>query len=84
MSKKDAGNVVERSNRTQNGYYLYEDGISYWGINFLRFGNAGVKITEELHKKPVDEKLKWYKEDAENKAKIEAETQKAESAKKKV
>ena len=83
MSKKDAGNAVEGSKDSKSDYYLYEDGISYWGMNILRFGSAGVKITDELHKKPVDEKLKWYKEDAEKKAQEAVETQKAEAAKKK-
>ena len=64
-----------------SGFYLYEDGVSYWGMNLLRFNKSGVLITEELHKEPTDKKLAWYKEDAEKKVKAEQEAEVARKAK---
>ena len=78
MSKKTAEDVVVDKD-SKSGFYLYDDGASYWGINVLRFGKAGVEIAEELHKKTVDEKLSWLKEYLEKKAE---EEKKAAEAKK--
>ena len=64
-----------------NGFYLYEDGVSYWGMNILRLFKAGVLITEELHKKPVADKIAWYNEDAAKKEKAYQEAEVARKAK---
>ena len=61
----------------------YADGVSNWGMNLMRFGEFGVVITEELHKKKVEEKVQWYKEDAEKKAAAIVEAKKIEAAKNK-
>jgi hypothetical protein len=32
------------------GYWLYEDGRSFWGINVVRFGKFGIPISFDLHR----------------------------------
>jgi hypothetical protein len=80
MSKKIASDD-KVSNFPKSGYFLYEDGMSFWGLNTLRFSNYGVEITDELHKKPVDEKITWYKEDAAKRDKANKEAEAAKKAK---
>ena len=80
MSKKIA-NDDKVSNFPKSGYFLYADGMSFWGLNILRLGNYGVEITDELHKKPVDEKIAWFKDDAEKRDKADKEAEAAKKAK---
>jgi hypothetical protein len=46
------------------GYFLYENGVSRWGINLYRNGKVGVEITKEQHRLSQDEKVKLYVEPA--------------------
>jgi len=73
--------------KTRNGYFLYEDGVSYWGTNMYRFGNVGIEVTEDQHKKLTkEEKLILYKEESEKRDKASkeaAEAKKTEEHKKK-
>lgn len=70
------GSTQKAAQGSGHGYWLYDDGYSYWGINIIRFGQVGVQISEELHKKPVEEKLKWYMDDADKKAVVALESAK--------
>jgi hypothetical protein len=55
---------------TPSGYWLYEDGRSFWGVNVVRFGKFGIKISEALHKSEDVEARKAHY--AEESAKLEA------------
>lgn len=83
MAKSIKGMVASavETEQSDSGFYLYDDGASFWGINLIRFGNAGVKITEELHKKTADEKLAWLKEYLEKKAEADKQAEAAKKAK---
>jgi len=78
------GESKERSNRSaKQGYYLYEDGVSHWGIGIYRDGTAGVEIPKDLHEKSQEEKAEWYKENAAAKAGEKTEEKEEVHAKKK-
>jgi hypothetical protein len=54
---------VAGANETKSGYWLYDDGLSYWGTNNYRFGKLGIEVTEEIHKKKtVEEKIQYFKD----------------------
>lgn len=83
MAKQVAPVQVKES---AHSYWLYEDGSSFWGTGVWH-GEWPVRITEELHKKSVEEKKIWYtnymkKKAEEAKAKADEEAKRKQEARK--
>jgi hypothetical protein len=80
MAKKG---TAEQTKKTidDHGFFLYEDGLSFWGLNLYRNGNIGINITEEIHKSPIDKKLEHYKDVLVKKAEQEREAMEKEAKK---
>ena len=50
--------TIKEKARAKNGYYMYEDGYSYWGIPLLRYlKEKPVEISKEQHNMSVEDKL---------------------------
>ena len=78
------GETKEHSDGTvKQGYYLYEDGVSRWGINIHRHGMTGVEITKDLHERDQQEKAEWYKTNVTDKAAEKVEEKEEAHGKKK-
>ena len=59
---KDKKNQVKQNDKLQ-GYWMYKNGYSYWGICIMKGCNElPVKINADLHAKNIDEKIQWYQE----------------------
>jgi hypothetical protein len=80
---KKQDNAKEDGSR--QGYWMYEDGSSYYGVGIMRNGEIPMNIPEEVHKtvvedepivwKSVEEKLAWRKEEVARLATADAEAE---------
>lgn len=66
-------NKKEEKNVETAGYYIYPDGMSFYGKNIMHFGSFGVKATEEIHKKSTEDKKIWYNENKPKEKVVEKE-----------
>jgi len=82
MAKKGTAEQTKQ-NINEHGFWIYEDGVSYWGINIYRNGMVGFETTEEIHKSPLDKKIEWYQATLAQKIAKEAEEDKKAAALKK-
>jgi len=61
----------------EQGYWLYADGESVWGVNLARCGGFGVRIDGKLHCQAKEDKLKWLAEHEAKEKKAAEEKEKA-------
>ena len=59
--------VAPKEDGAKQGYYVYSDGSSNWGVGIFKNNefplliNADGEEAKKIHKSPVAEKLEWYK-----------------------
>jgi hypothetical protein len=61
------GKNVTKDKGAKTGYWLYKNGSSFWGIGVQKSTEIPIPCTKELHKKTVEDKIKFYKEKMEKK-----------------
>jgi hypothetical protein len=72
--------MKQKERGTPQGYYLYSDGMSFWGQNIARNGEFGIRVTRGQSVLPIEKKLELHKEIAANLAVLTDEEKESYSA----
>lgn len=44
----------------EQGYWLYADGFSYWGVAVYRYGELPVRADQQVHGLPAEKRVEAY------------------------
>jgi len=73
---KNSRTIARKLPETKQGYFIYSDGSSTWGIGVYR-GETPLRTTEEIHQnKNIAEKIDWHKKETERIAETKTEANK--------